>query len=92
MHPPANSSHKGLLVRYVAPTRADAQVREVRECARIGFAFFKPIIYQSRPPPDSTPNPILRLAAASQRRNSYGREEKPTVEPTGIFLPFLAEK
>jgi len=51
MHPPANSSHKGLLVRYVAPTRADAQVREVRECARIGFAFFKPIIYQSRPPP-----------------------------------------
>jgi len=50
-----NSSYKGILVRYVTPTPTATRMCECicrwnRWCARIGFAFFKPIIYQSCPP------------------------------------------
>lgn len=63
-------------MRYVTPTRPPrGRVSAcLWMCARIGFAFFKPIIYQSCPPRFPIPNPILQLA---RRQNGKGEEEGP---------------
>lgn len=74
-----NSSYKGLLVRYVTPTPTATRMYECvcrwnRWCARIGFAFFKPIIYQSCPPRF---HPKSYSLAGMVERNGKDEEERP---------------
>lgn len=72
-----NSSYKGLLVRYVTPTRPPCGRVSARlwnrTCARIGFAFFKPIIYQSCPPRFHPKSHSLAGTARTVRVKRKGR-------------------